>query len=329
MNLTISDAKNSTSPGEQDLYENIILANDILGFLAFLATGTASLLILSYLYNVSLAKEGLLLYLYRDFVIILVSLRALWASFWLLKYLDKSIINKFPTKLLVFCLYGGVLFIALVMNLISALKLFISKRKMLDPPIPWIGENESSGIWKIRIVCALLVVGFLSTMFGLGLYPKIYYGLIGQHVLGSQCLLSDILFKGILGLLMVICLITWTATLLHEKVSEQKLDTVIPQTVNYFLWIALSVVGVTLLGETLEILDFRTRWNIYQILITAGEIIIAFAIILKSDQLKSHSIRFLKNRMDDAFLWSIILTPILLVGFMYISLSIFYMFLDL
>ena len=105
MNFTISETKNLTSPDGQDLYEKIIIANDILGFLAFLATGTASLLILSYLYNVSLAKEGLLLYLYRDFVIILISLRALWASFWLLKYLDKSIINKFPTKLLPLAFY--------------------------------------------------------------------------------------------------------------------------------------------------------------------------------------------------------------------------------
>ena len=324
MNLPTSNFSDITSSDEQGLYQKIILANDVLGFLAFLATATTSVLILSYLYNVSLAKEGLLLYLYRDFVTILISLRAFWAIKWLLNHLEKSSINKFPTKLLMFCLYGGILSLALVMNLISALKLFIAKRMMLDPPIPWIGENESKGIKRIRIACAFLVVGFLATMFGLGLYPKMYYGLIGRQVSESDGLIADILFRGILGLLMITCLATWVGKMFYERVYQQQLDTMIPLTINYFLWIAVSIVAFTLLGETLEILDFRTRWNIYQFLITAGEIIIAFVVILKSEQLKSHSARFLKNKLDDAFLLSLILVPAVLVLFIYGSLSIIY-----
>ena len=331
---TFSVIMNNTNPNssfvslsdEWDVYEKIILANDFLGFVAFLATGTVSLLVLVYLYNVSLAKEGLLLYLYRDFVIILISLRALWSVKWVLNHLDKSTVNNFPIKLLAFCLYGGVLSLALVMNIISSLKLFIAKKMMLDPPIPGIADNESSGIWKIRLGCFALVVSFLSAMFSLGVYPKIYYGLVGQEVFDGQHLVSDILYKGILGVLMLTCLATWIATVYHERVSKQKLETMIPQTVNYFIGVALAVVGFTLLGETLQILDFSTRWNVYQILITVGEIIISFAIILKSEQLKSHSIRFLKNMVDDAFLMSIILIPILFSGLIYGLLSIIYTF---
>ena len=166
-------------------------------------------------------------------------------------------------------------------------------------------------------------------MFGLGLYPKMYYGLIGQQVSESDGLIADILFRGILGLLMITCLTTWVGKMFYERVYQQKLDTMIPLTINYFLWIAVSIVAFTLLGETLEILDFRTRWNIYQFLITAGEIIIAFAVILKSEQLKSHSARFLKNKLDDAFLLSIILIPAVLVLFIYGSLSIIYNIYDL
>ena len=324
MNTSTTNLGNTISSDEQGLYEKIILANDVFGFLAFLATGTTSVLILSYLHNVSLAKEGLILYLYRDFVTILITLRALWAIKWLLNHLEKSSIKKFPTKLLMFCLYGGILSLALVMNLISALRLFIAKQMMLDPTLPWIGENQSKGITKIRVACALLVVGFLVTMFGLGLYPKMYYGLIEQQVSESEGLIADILFRGILGFLMVTCLATWIGTMFHERVYQKQLDTMIPRTINYFLWIAVSIVGFTLLGETLEILDFRTRWNIYQFLITAGEIIIAFAIILKSEQLKSHSTRFVKNRLDDAFLFSIISVPTVLVLFIYGLLFIIY-----
>lgn len=151
-----------------------------------------------------------------------------------------------------------------------------------------------------------------------------YYGLVGQEVFDGQHLISDILYKGILSVLMATCLTTWTATVYHERVSKQKLETMIPQSVNYYIGVACAVVGFTLLGETLQILDFSTRWNVYQILITAGEIIISFAIILKSEQLKSHSIRFIKNKVDDAFLMSIILVPALLSGLIYGLLSIIY-----
>ena len=324
MNTSSTNFNFSSLSDGSDVYEKIILANDVLGFVAFLATGTVSLLVLVYLFNVSLAKEGLLLYLYRDFVIILISLRALWSVKWILNHLDKSTINKFPIKLLVFCLYGGVLSLALVMNIISALKLFIQKKMMLDPPIPGIADNESSGIRKIRLGSFTLVVSFLSATFSLGVYPKMYYGLVGQEVFDGQHLISDILYKGILSVLMATCLTTWTATVYHERVSKQKLETMIPQSVNYYIGVACAVVGFTLLGETLQILDFSTRWNVYQILITAGEIIISFAIILKSEQLKSHSIRFIKNKVDDAFLMSIILVPALLSGLIYGLLSIIY-----
>ena len=328
MNASSTNSSFSSLSDGSDVYEKFILANDVLGFVAFLATGTVSLLVLVYLYNVSLAKEGLLLYLYRDFVIILISLRALWSVKWVLNHLDKSTINKFPIKLLAFCLYGGVLSLALVMNIISALKLFMAKKMMLDPPIPGIADNESSGIRKIRLGCITLVVCFLSAMFGLGVYPKMYYGLLGQEVFDGKHLVSHILYKGILGVLMATCLTTWIATVYHERASKQKLETMIPQSVNYYIGVAFAVVGFTLLGETLEILDFSTRWNVYQILITVGEIIISFAIILRSEQLKSHSIRFLKNKLDDAFLMNIILIPTLFSGLIYGLLSIIYTFVD-
>ena len=155
-----------------------------------------------------------------------------------------------------------------------------------------------------------------------------YYGLLGQEVFDGKHLVSHILYKGILGVLMATCLTTWIATVYHERASKQKLETMIPQSVNYYIGVAFAVVGFTLLGETLEILDFSTRWNVYQILITVGEIIISFAIILRSEQLKSHSIRFLKNKLDDAFLMNIILFPTLFSGLIYGLLYIIYTFLD-
>ena len=311
------------------MYIQIILTNDILGILAFLITATTSASVLSYLNNVSLDKKCLLLYLYKDFVTIFVSLRFFWAIKVILSNLDEAESSDTQAKILVFFLYSTTLALVLAMNLISSLKLIIAKRVELHPSLPCIGENETTGINKIRIVCALFVLGLLSLLFGLGLYPCMYYGLTGIQTSQSHHPAATILYRGMIGILLITCLSTWAGSKYYEALAKQKFDALIPRTINYFLLIAFFMMGFMLVWETLEIGDFKTRWNLYQFLITAGEVSISFGIILKSDKLKPHFKKYLRNKYDEAFLWNIILMPTFLCFFMYGALFATYKVLDI
>ena len=308
------------------MYFELVLGNDILGILAFFTTAITSATLLSYLNNVSLDKKCLLLYLYKDFLIILISLRLVWLIKVIVSYLDVHTENHVSEKIVVFCLFSGILALQLIMNVISALKLIIAKRMELDPSLPWIGDNESTGINKIRITCTLFVLGMMSILYGLGLYPKMYYGFAGIEKEYNP--VAIVLYRGVLGVLLMTCLSTWVGTKHFEKASGEQLDTLIPRTINYFLWISFTIVGFMLLWETLEIFDFKTRWNLYQLLITAGEMVISLAIILKSEKLKEHFRKFLKNKCDEVFLWNIIFMPTFLCCSMYGSLFVMYHFMD-
>ena len=308
------------------MYFELVLGNDILGILAFLTTVITSATLFTYLNNVSLAKKCLLLYLYKDFLIILISLRFVWVIKVILSYLDVHTENHVSEKIVVFCLFSGILALQLIMNLISALKLIIAKRMELDPSLPWIGDNESTGINKIRLICTLFVIGIMTILYGLGLYPKMYYGFAGIEKEYNP--VAVVVYRGILGVLLITCLSTWVGTKHFERASGEQLDTLIPRTINYFLGISFTIVGFMLLWETLEIFDFKTRWNLYQLLTTAAEMITSLAIILKSEKLKAHFKKCLKNKCDEVFLWNIILMPTFLCCSMYGSLFAMYYLMD-
>ena len=308
------------------MYFELVLGNDILGILAFFTTVITSATLFSYLNNVSLAKNCLLLYLYKDFLIILILLRFVWVIKVIVSYFDVHTENHVSEKIVVFCLLSGILSLQSIMNMISGLKLIIAKRMELDPSLPWIGDNESSGINKIRLVCTLSVFGIMSILYGLGLYPKMYYGFAGIEKEYNP--VAIVLYRGILGVLLITCLATWVGTKHFERASGEQLDTLIPRTINYFLWISFTIVGFMVLWETLEIFDFKTRWNLYQLLTTAGEMITSLAIILKSEKLKAHFKKCLKNKCDEIFLWNIILMPTFLFCSMYGLLHAMYHFMD-
>ena len=297
------------------MFYAIQIVNDVIGFIAFFITAITAAGLLSYFSNVSLSKTCLLLHLYKDFVTILVSLRFVWMIKVILSYMNVETEDKLQSKIVVFCLFSGLIALLLVMNLISGLKLVIAKRMELDPSLPWIGDDDSTGINKIRFICALFIAGLMSILYSIGLYPKMYYGFAGIE--NDSHPVATILYREILGTLILSCTTTWMATKHYEKEASQQLETLIPRTINYFLWISFFIVGFMLIGETIEVLDFRTRWNLYQLMFTAGEITISMAIILKCDKLKDHFKKFIMNMIDYAFLYNIIIVPTLISGFMY------------
>ena len=216
---------------------------------------------------------------------------------------------------------------ALVLNIICFLKFYMTKTGLIDPPIPWMGENDESAIKRIRTACCFIVTVFLSISFGLGLYPNVYYNI--DPILQSNLSTNNLLYRGTSIILLLSFVVTSLAIKLCKATNEPQIDSIIPWTVNFIVGTLLLMVGLLTLAELLQILNFETRWKGYQIAMSTLQIIIPPAIILKSKQLKTHSARCLKNKSDDLFLMSIYFVPAIVFISIYITLYMVYQILSM
>ena len=315
MNITKDDAQSNANSA-------IGLARDLLAVIAFLTIVTVVLLVRSYLNSVSFAKECLLLYLYKDFASAMSWMRFFWVIEVILSNWNGFESKKWEAIAIAFGIWSGALYMALVLNIICFLKFYMTKTGLIDPPIPWMGENDESAIKRIRASCCVIVIVFLSVSFGLGLYPNVYYNI--DPILQSNLSTNNLLYRGTSMILLLTFVVTSLAIKLHKATNEPQIDSIIPWAVNFIVGTLLLMVGLLTLAELLQILNFETRWKGYQITMSTLQIIIPPAIILKSKQLKTHSARCLKNKVDDLFLMSIYFVPAVVSVSIYFILYMIY-----
>ena len=318
MNITKDDVESSANPA-------ISLTRDLLAVIAFLTIVTVVLLVRSYLNSVSFAKQCLLLYLYKDFASAISWMRFFWVIEVILSNWNAFETKKWEAIAIAFGIWSGALYMALVLNIICFLKFYMTKTGLIDPPIPWMGENDESAIKRIRAACCFIVTAFLSVSFGLGLYPNVYYNI--DPIEQSNLSTNNLLYRGTSMILLLTFVVTSLAIKLYKATNEPQIvqiDSVIPWTVNFIVGTLLLMVGLLTLAELLQILNFETRWKGYQISMSTLQIIVPPAVILKSKQLKSHSARCLKNKVDDLFLMSIYFVPAVVFVSIYFTLYIFY-----
>ena len=112
------------------------------------------IIIYSYLRNIGLVNECVLLHLYKDVVAIFIFMRivqitkGIVGSFTLTKSKDQTSMNQISAQILSFTLFASTFAILTLLNIISAIRLYIAKKMVLDPPMPW-DNDEKFGI-KIR-----------------------------------------------------------------------------------------------------------------------------------------------------------------------------------
>ena len=134
------------------------------------------ILVRSYLSNVSLAKECLLSYLYRDVLLAWMILISIWELGILSIYLTGYGVglDMITSMVLGFLLNCSFVTFLLLMDAIGVLTLYILKAKTIDPWMPW-GDDESKGLKMIHAVCIGASILFTLTMYILGIYPFSYY----------------------------------------------------------------------------------------------------------------------------------------------------------
>ena len=314
---------------EADAIDATSLVKDVLAIVAFLSTLAVSLLVRSYLSSVSLAKECLLLYLYKEVASAIAWMRFVWVIEVVLANWNVFETRHLEATIISFSIWFVALYLAIVINIISFLKLYMTKTGLIDPPMPmWMGENEKSAIKRTRFFCFLIVVGFLSVCFGFGLYPNSYYRILKDPTLYPDLSTSNLLYRGTSILLLLIFVITSLAVKCHKTTNEPQIDSIIPWAVNFIVGTILLAIGLLTLAEVLQILTVEIRWQCYQISMSTIQMITPPAVVLKSKQLKSHSARFFQTKYDDLLLLSIYLVPATLSILINTSLYMLYQVID-
>ena len=155
------------------------------------------ILLRSYLCNVSLAKECVLSYLYRDVLLAWMIVISMWELGILSICLNGYGVGleMITSKVLGFLLNCSFVTFLLLMNAIGVLTLHIVRAKTIDPWMPW-GEDEGKGLKMILGVCIGTSVLFTLTMYILGIYPISYYFfLYGGNIPVAICYITSLNIK--------------------------------------------------------------------------------------------------------------------------------------
>ena len=177
------------------------------------------------------------------------------------------------------------------------------------------------------MICGLIIATFLLTCFGIGIYPNIYYSCLNDPLIQSDWK-SNITFRSPLILLHSIFIITIICAKLYKRTNEPEMDKIVNWTNVFIVTFVLfsqaiwSAIGFGHLTQVLMQFNSQTRFQIYLIYVSIFHIVMPPIFIFLSKEFKSHTIRILKNLYDEAFLFNIYLTPMILTFVIYGSLSL-------
>ena len=296
----------------------------------FLAIGSVlTITILSYLRNISLAKQCVLLFLYKDVLVTWMFLIYLWQIRVLFCYYHGNGfgIDFLPDKMISFVMYCFILLLLFMINLISAIRFYMMKTKMLDPPMPW-GEDEISGIRKIRASCVFLAAAITTTLHCFGLFPRLHFAFTGND--GLVFSKAALIYPGLLISLLMTCTFLLIASWFYQSAGSSNIvDSIIPRQMIYFVWFCITFLSLTLLMGLSDVFGLFIRWKINQVIASVTEVIIPCLILFGSDQLKCYATKTFKSMYEEAFLLNIYIVPTCLMVFINGSIYIIYQTFDL
>jgi hypothetical protein len=203
----------------------------------------------------------------------------------------------------------------------------VSKR--LDPPMPW-GDDDLLGIRWIRVSCFVVTTTFVALMYALGVYSKLYYVLIQINASVKELPESTYIYLGVLLFLIITGTITGIVAKFHDAANEQHTESIIPRQINRVVWMIPTTGIVLLIIEVLceNFLQMFNSWLVFPLVLSIVFTITPALVIYREDQLKSYATRLLKNKMEEAFLLSIYVTPAMVTVIMNFTLYIIYELLD-
>ena len=244
-------------------------------------------LIWSYLNNVSITKRCLLLYLYQDAIAITLMASYIWVAIIISCFSNANgfMSNRTEATILSICLISVEIALILIVNLVSLIKIYTMKEKVIDPPMPW-NHDDDNVMKELRMIIALSITLFVSAMYSQGLYPKAYYYFIGDHTPLLDLSIGPKIFEGVLGVLFIVPTFTIILASRYRQTEEQALATRREGKV-YFLvvtFILIMVSGVVYGAFSDQLGHFLI---VGQCLVTVAMVVTPTFIILSSHPLKA------------------------------------------
>ena len=317
---------------EPDLSVQQITGIDVtIGAMSTFISNVFSFVILNYLRNLGLAKDCLLLYLYKDLMKLAILMNCLSEISVALAYTLGGVEGASGTVIKIFSFMGChiLLLMLLLMNISCALKLYQRKTKILDPPMPW-GDDDDRGIRWIRLIASLISLLLTSTMFGLGIYPTSYYWFSRQEIPSlSKESMSFYVFPMTLIVLIFTSIIIALTGKFYKRRIPHPADSNIPHQIDYFhMTFCFLLFLMVLLGES-QIFSSNNTWNLWKIYLIVIQVAIPVLTVLKENQLRHYAYNFLQSNWEELFFYQIYLTPTLIFLLMNITLYFIYDVLDI
>ena len=306
------------APHEDSSYPEVTLTYLSFASISMTVSNVLLATILAYLKNLSLAKQCLLLCLYKDLVALWICMNSLCEIRIILSYSTGNGhgIDNVLSVVLSFCLWCLIGLSLLLMNVTAALKLYINKTNTLDPQMPW-GDDEKIGMNCIRVTCTILIVGFTSVLYGLGIYPKIYYlfsGIESPNSFGQPR--AATIFPVMLLILVASGMVIYLCAKFYKSRSLQLNETTIPKQLNYLVWMPMISLSLTLCLSALDILSVTNHWKLFRLNIAILQMATPAAIIMRTPDLKAYFGKCISSTWDQLFFMQIYLTPTLISLFM-------------
>ena len=324
---------NTSTSGEDLGYVFVTTSYVIFSTIAFTLLTTITLLIMAYLNNVTLAVEGFLLYLYKEFLLVAILLGSIFELSLVFCYLFRHgmSLEELKAKVVAFCTWCLTQYLLMLLNLISTLKLYMVRTKMLDPPMPF-GVDENSGFRFLRTGCFAISIGFTSTMYGIGIYPQVYYLLRGNAMLNDSLPIGVTLSIGICAFLLIAFLITCIAARFYLPTDGHMVNSVLPKQLNSLLIASMVIFGSMILVWSLiyqnwspiQDFDIVDQWKLVYGINQIVHTTIGVNLIWRTPQVKSFVLKLLKDTKDKLFFLSIFIVPLLLALCMYATLYFVY-----
>ena len=298
---------------------------------SYILSAILLIIIFSYLHNISVVNECLLLHLYKDVVAILISSRIALVlkgstSFFIIDSHAPLTMNPIAAMAISFFLTSVSLSLLITLSIIGILRLYMAKTMTLDPPIPW-GIDEKMGTRIIRILIAGISIGYPAMMYPFKIYPKMYYDFVG--ISKSSVPKLSAMYSGSLMLFLMLFLITLMAEQYYKNSNEQQTNNLIPRQINYFLVSNTLLYGYISFEITFQFLDSDTRWLVFELLMSVLGISTPATAIFRSEKVKSYALKFLKEKYESAFLMNMYYIPTSVTILIYGSLSFIYTYFGL
>ena len=228
----------------------------------------------------------------------------------------------------------------LTTNIIAIIKLYKSKKLMLDPPMPW-GEDDEWGIKILRALVVVVSVVVTSIGFLLGQYSRWFYFYIGleasQNLTDQPFRFHFTIFSAINILMVFSCIALTLLRKYHQSEENDFSEDSIPHEMDYVFgimsvfWVVFFIFrflyGFNII--TTEMISYRNRVFLFQIFISLMLFIPPTWILLRSSKIRSSAITTIKDTLDDISFLRIYITPLVTTTLMYPSLYFVYIMLDM